>query len=72
MMMKSLTMAILLVVGVAFMGDPAWTASSGPVTPKPISADHAAGKKAADAGDYENAVEKLEKAVATDPKSADA
>ena len=71
--MKSLTMAILLGFVVTLVGGQAWAASSGPaVKPKPVSIDYAQGKKAADAGDYQTAVEKLRKAVATDPRSADA
>ena len=72
-MMKSLTMAILLGFAVTLAGAQAWAASSGPVVkPKPVSIDYAQGKKAADAGDYETAVEKLKQAVAADPKSSDA
>ncbi len=72
-MLKSLTMAILLGFGVALLGGQASSAASfGPATPKPPSIDYVAGKKAADAGDYQTAIEKLKKAVATDPQSADA
>ena len=74
MMIKSLTMTILLGFGVALAGGQACVAASfapaEKIRPNPIAYD--AGKKAADAGDYQTAVEKLRKAVATDPRSADA
>ena len=73
MTIKALVTAAVLSVGLAFTGSPAWALSSGGSSAsKPSSSDYDAGKKAADAGDYATAVEKLRKAVATDPTSADA
>jgi tetratricopeptide (TPR) repeat protein len=46
------------------------TVSSGPSTPK--ADDYAAGVKAANSGDYSDALSHLDKVVASDPKNADA
>ena len=71
MTIKLLAAAALAIV-IALATSQAWAASSTSSSTKPVSSDYVAGKKAADAGDYETAVGNLKKAVATDPTSADA
>ncbi len=71
MTIKLLAAAALAIV-IALATSQAWAASSTSSSTKPVSSDYDAGKKAADAGDYETAVGNLKKAVATDPTSADA
>ncbi len=73
MTIKLLSAALFAIV-IALATSQAWAAATigSAAKSKPVSIDYVAGKKAADAGDYETAVENLKKAVATDPSSADA
>ena len=73
MTIKALAAAAVLSVGLAVAVGPAWALSSGgSSSPTPSSSDYAAGKTAADAGDYATAIGHLKKAVAADPTNADA
>ncbi len=71
MTIRLLSAAALAMV-IALATSQAWAAGSTSSSTEPVSSDYVAGQKAADAGDYETAVENLKKAVATDPTSADA
>jgi tetratricopeptide (TPR) repeat protein len=74
--MKILRIAVFVVMVLPWVGSPVASFAAGPRGLAPTStaadSDYAAGKAAVEAGDYEAAVVHLGKAVAADPRHADA
>lgn len=74
--MKRLRIALLLVMVLPWVGSPAASFAAGPRSltgSAPVAnSDYLAGKAAVEARDYETAIAHLGKAVAADPKNADA
>ncbi len=74
MTIKSLSAAFVLAIVLAFASTLAWPPSSSAsmTRGKKLSPEITAGLKAAEAGDYDAAVEILSEAIKSDPTSADA
>ena len=74
--MKRLRIALFLAMVLPWVGSPVASFAAGPRSLAPTSAtadsNYAAGKAAVESGDYEAAVVHLNKAVAEDPRHADA
>ena len=73
--MRRLQIAVFLAMLLPWVGNPAGSFAAGPRSLGSTSAgnsDYAAGRAAVEAGDYEAAIAHLNKAVAEDPRQADA